>query len=378
MSRTTDLLATMAAVRPDRLDPPADPGRLERVRARAMSEPGPGPTPTRVPARALGRRVRYGGAIVAAAALVAGLIVVARPGGQDTGPSSARRTLLVAAATLQETGRATGRYWTADLSSVTTAARLADTAAGPPPPTAKPLYRYTTTCHARLWAARSGRDPSWLVVDAVTDRRLSGADERAWRRAGAPRPSACEIHGMSVGLRSAPPAALALRRSTPTSPQGEPTYPSAAGVPVTADQIAALPTDPTALKTALDGFWLDATTPSAKPEAGGTVPAGVTFQQITDLLVGAPAPPAVQAALYRVLAGLPIDRSRGTVTDRLGRSGVAFWAATGAMDTRLIIDVRTGRPLAVENRLAGRLDGYTLIRRQGWTDTVPTLPSHRL
>lgn len=374
MSRTTDLLATMAAVRPDRLDPPTDPGRLERVRARAMSEP----EPARAPARVLGRRVRYGGAIVAAAALVAGLIVMARPSGPDTGPPSARRALLVAATTLQEADTATGRYWTADLSSVTTATYLGGTAAGPPPGTAKPLYRYTSTCDARLWAARSGRDPSWLVVDAVTDRRLSGADERAWRRAGAPRPDSCEIHGMSVGLRSAPPAALALRRSMRTTSQDEPTYPTAASVPITPDQIAALPTDPTALKATLDGFWLNATTRSAKPKAGSTVPLDVTFQQITDLLVGAPAPPAVQAALYRVLARLPIDRSRGTVTDRLGRHGVAFWTATGAMETRLIIDLRTGHPLAVESRLAGELDGYTLIRRQGWTDTGPTLPAHRL
>ncbi|WP_222869214.1 hypothetical protein, partial [Actinomadura chibensis] len=65
-----------------------------------------------------------------------------------------------------------------------------------------------------------------------------------------------------------------------------------------------------------------------------------------------------------------------TVTDRLGRRGVAFWTATGAMDTRLIIDPRTGHPLAVESRLAGKLDGYTLVRRQGWTDTAPTLPPH--
>ncbi|MBO2462654.1 hypothetical protein [Actinomadura violacea] len=376
MSRKTDLLATMAAVRPDRLDPPADPGRLERIRALAMSKPEP--EPGRVPARAPRRRIRYGGTTVAAAALVAGLIVVARPTGQDTDPPSARRTLLAAATTLQEGDTAAGRYWTADLSTYTTASYLGDTAAKPPPPTAKPLYRFSSTCRARLWAARSGRDTSWLVVDAVTDRRLSGADERAWLRAGAPRPRTCEIHGMSVGLRAAPPAALALQRTMRTTRREEPTYPSAAGVPITLDQIAALPPDPTALKTALDELWLGSTASATEPKAGRTPPPDVTFQQITDLLVGAPAPPAVQAALYRVLAGLPIDRSHGIVTDRLGRHGVAFWTATGAMNIRLIIDPRTGRPLAVESRLAGELDGYTLVLRQGWTDTVPTLPAHRL
>ncbi|MGI5170221.1 hypothetical protein ACQEU3_38295 [Spirillospora sp. CA-253888] len=374
MSRKTDLLATMSAIRPDRLDPPADPGRLERIRARAIA----GPERGRVPARALRRRIRYGGAAVVTAALVAGLFVVVRPTGQDTGPPSARLTLLAAATTLQEGDTATGRYWTADLSSYTTASYLGDTAAGPPPPNAKPLYSYSSTCHARLWSARSGSDPSWLVIDAVTDRRLTGADERAWRRTGAQRPRGCQIHGMSVGLRADPPAALALQRSTRTTRQTEPTYPSAAGTPITLDQIAALPTDPTALKAALDELWPGHTASATEPKAGRTPPPDVTFQQITDLLVGAPVPPAVQATLYRVLAGLPIDRSHRNVTDHLGRQGVAFWSATGAMNTRLIIDQRTGRPLAVESLLAGRLDGYTLVRRQGWTDTVPTLPANRL
>ncbi|TYB40782.1 hypothetical protein, partial [Actinomadura chibensis] len=95
MSRKTDLLAMMSAVRPDWLEPPADPERLERLRARAMSEPRPALAPTRAP----GRRLRYGGAIVAAAALVAGLMVVTHPTDQDTAPPSARRTLLAAATT---------------------------------------------------------------------------------------------------------------------------------------------------------------------------------------------------------------------------------------------------------------------------------------
>ncbi|TYB49809.1 hypothetical protein, partial [Actinomadura chibensis] len=142
MSRKTDLLAMMSAVRPDWLEPPADPGRLERLRARAMSEPRPVLAPTRAP----GRRLRYGGAIVAAAALVAGLMVVTHPTDQDTAPPSARRTLLAAATTLQESGTATGRYWTADLSTYTTVDYLGDTGAEPPPPTAKPLYRYSSTC----------------------------------------------------------------------------------------------------------------------------------------------------------------------------------------------------------------------------------------
>ncbi|MFI0484415.1 hypothetical protein [Actinomadura sp. 9N215] len=383
MSRKTDLLAVMSAVRPEQLDPPDDPGRLERFRAAALSGTESPPPGRR---RRLGvrhgvrhgggrrRGVRYAVAGAMAGVLVISLIIVTRPG--DRQPS-ARQTLLAAATTLGRGVSATGRYWTADLSSYITVAYVGDTPTGPPPPTAKPLYRYSSTCDARLWAASSSRDGSWLVIDSVTDRRLSRADERAWREDGSPGPRGCQIHNTSIGLRSAPPAALRLVRTGHANSPDEPTYPNIAGIPVTLDQIAALPTHPAALKAALDDLWLDFTA----PRGGGArrdVPPDVTVREIADLLVSVPTPPASQAALYRVLADLPIKRSRGTVTDRLGRRGVAFWSGVGAMADKLIVDPRTGHPLALERYVAGELDAYTLVRRQGGTDVPPVLPAKRL
>lgn len=53
--------------------------------------------------------------------------------------------------------------------------------------------------------------------------------------------------------------------------------------------------------------------------------------------------PAPGECADRGSTGLPIDRSDGTATDRLGCHGVAFWTATRAMAVRLITDPRTGR-----------------------------------
>ncbi|WP_067459869.1 hypothetical protein [Actinomadura macra] len=373
MSRKTDLLAALSDIRPDQLDPPADSGRLERFRAIAAS----GVPPRRRARRhrsgvRVPRPTRYTVAITAAAALVAGLVTVPRLAGDEP---SARQVLLAAATALGNSSSDTGRYWTADLSTYTTASYVGDTPAGAS--TARPLYRYESTCNARLWASRSSRDTSWLIIDSVTDRRLSSADERAWRRAGAPGVRGCQIYDTSIGMRSAPPAALALQRSVRAESRDEPTYPSVAGTPIALDQIAELPTDPGALKAVLDQWWLHAAS-SAGSGPDAKVPTHVTVQEIADLLVSAPTPPAMQAALYRVLAGLPVNRSHGTVTDQLGRRGVAFWADNGAVDQKLIVDPRTGHPLAVEGYLAGELDSFTLVRRQGWTNALPTLPAHRL
>ncbi|WP_207400478.1 hypothetical protein [Actinomadura roseirufa] len=376
MSRKTDLLAAMAAVRPDRLEPPDDPGRLARFRAIAASGESPRRRArTLRPGVGFLRPNRYTVVVTGAAALVAGALVVARPTDHEPEPPSARRTLLAAATALRDGSTRTGRYWTADLSTSTTVDYVGETANGLPGTT--PLYRYSSTCDARLWAARSGRDASWLIIDSVTDRRLSSADERAWKRAGAPGISGCQIYDTSIGLHAAPPAAFGLRRTVRAGKRDAPTYPNIGGTPLTLDQIAALPADPTALKAALDKLWVRLTT-STGSRPGQKAPTYATVRQVADLLVSAPTPPAMQAALYRVLADLPIHRSRGTVTDRLGRRGVAFWSDNGAVDQKLIVDPRTGHPLATESYLAGRLDTFTVVRRQGWTNALPVLPTHRL
>jgi hypothetical protein len=386
MSRKTDLLAVMSAARPEQLEPPADPRRLERFRTAAVSGAAPRRQPrgNRTGGR-FGRPAGYGPAIAVAAALLAGLVIVTSPADPKPTQLSAQQTLLAAATALGADSTATGRYWTADLSTHTTVSYAGDTAAGPPPPTAAPLYRYSSTCDARLWGARSSRDTSWLIIGSVTNRRLTNADEQAWRRAGSPGNTGCQLYQTSIGMRSSPPAALRLPRSVPTDAPEGPSYPTIAGLPVSLDQITALPTDPTALKATLDDLWATSiksmqSTPGApgSPTPGQTVPTSITVQVIADLLITAPTPPATQAALYRVLAGLPINRSRGTVTDQLGRHGVAFWAPVGATDQKLIIDPQTGHPLAVENYTAGELDTYTLVRHQGWTDTLPDLPANRL
>ncbi|WP_141578911.1 hypothetical protein [Actinomadura sp. WMMA1423] len=380
MTRKTDLLEAMAAARPDRLDPPADPGRLERLRAVATAEAEPSGqaprgAPRHRPGFGLGRPGRFAAAACAAVSLAAGLFVLTRQSGGEPAPSPARSTLLAAASTLEAGSPAPGRYWTAEFSGYSLAGFMPGPEAGPPPPTAQILYRFSSTCEARVWAARQARDPSWVIIDSVTDRRLSRADERAWRRAGARPPGSCDIFRLGIGLSSPPPVALALERSTGRSAEEGGIYPAVGGAPITLDQIAALPTEPKALRAALDRLIL---VPPGEDRARWKPGPSDTADAIAELLVSAPTPPALQAALYRVLAELPIDRGPGTVTDRLGRSGVAFWIRQGPWRMSLIIDPRTGRPLGVEEYLDGRLESYTIVRRQGWTDARPVLPARRM
>jgi hypothetical protein len=127
----------------------------------------------------------------------------------------------------------------------------------------------------------------------------------------------------------------------------------------------------------------------------------------TPALLTLPVTPAVRAALYRMLAGLPGVRSLGPVTDAGGRAGVAVALsgrysgcgqesalhsgggteerptfASCVVEQRLVIDPASGMPLAQELRYAGLPPGqhwsapdglfsFRLFRAAGWTGASP-------
>ena len=97
--------------------------------------------------------------------------------------------------------------------------------------------------------------------------------------------------------------------------------------------------------------------------------------------------PAVRAAAYRVIAGLPGIRSLGEVTDPLGREGVGFALPAsdrpgyGTGRSELIVDPATGALLADREVLtepdataaeaglrAGTVVNYTATVTAEWTD----------
>lgn len=113
-----------------------------------------------------------------------------------------------------------------------------------------------------------------------------------------------------------------------------------------------------------------------------------------------PVTPAVRSALYRMLAGIPDVHSQGHVRDVSGREGTAIslngtyqecadrgtdQAKTRKPCTvrqRLVIDPKTGQPLAEEPRYLkppagttwsapGGLFSYRIFEFAGWTNAAP-------
>ncbi|SEO86246.1 hypothetical protein SAMN05216267_104827 [Actinacidiphila rubida] len=134
---------------------------------------------------------------------------------------------------------------------------------------------------------------------------------------------------------------------------------------LTWDQLAGLPTAPTALRARLR--------PYAEP---GQDPSEEIFGTIGDLLAS-PAPPKVRAALFEVAARLPGVRVAGPATDGSGRHGTAVERGDGTIVVRYVIDP-TGRlletvvssvhalpalPASAEPRSLGDMNGVTEGRR---------------
>ena len=139
-------------------------------------------------------------------------------------------------------------------------------------------------------------------------------------------------------------------------------------------EVATLPTDPIALKKYLLGVH-------ARIPDSGDVDRWL-FATASDLLVDLPAPPAVRAAVLRIIAGLPDVRSQGEVRDPLGREGtgiVLVGKGDGATFTeQLIVDPDTGKLLALViggTPAAKAKDGYQAVLDAGWTDDKPHVPS---
>jgi hypothetical protein len=127
------------------------------------------------------------------------------------------------------------------------------------------------------------------------------------------------------------------------------------------DQLYALPTDPTALNTALSND-VKGYGPDPNP-TGGVSARDELFVEIGDLLRESPASPALRKALYDVAAGIPGVRLVGHMKDSVGRTGVGV----ELKGETLLINPATGQLLA---EFAGR--GYSITYlSQGPASTAP-------
>lgn len=144
------------------------------------------------------------------------------------------------------------------------------------------------------------------------------------------------------------------------------------GRALTMPQLAQLPTGPAALRA-----FLLAPYPADYQHSRPVQLVQRLFGEAADLTT-APVDPAVRAAVYRLLAGLPGIEVLGPTGDAVGRRGTAIAVPDGDVLHELIIDPRTGAVLDTQDvtRAHGHTEIgiYNAILASGWTNTVPFTP----
>ncbi|WP_433131144.1 CU044_5270 family protein [Micromonospora sp. CA-240977] len=213
-------------------------------------------------------------------------------------------------------------------------------------------YHVLGRTEVQTWySLRSGGDvvvvARWLGAAPVSD-----ADKTAWRAAGSP----------TTWPLTGPDGQRSPRRelSAGPGPRQISVRPGVSfdigGRSLTYGQVRALPTDPDMLRAYLleldDAAGRGGT---RTPDEAARWQAEMLFSESWALLSQLPAPPAVRAATYRMLADLPGLTVSENVRDAKGRAGVgishAYRNADGSsVETRLVIDPDSGSLLAREQK----------------------------
>lgn len=350
----------LADARPRRLDPTHRPDP-----AAIMAQPRQAET-LRRPVR----RLVLAGAV---AVVAAGTVVLANQTAPESEPKTAHTTteapqkmptsaheLLLVAAERSEASTATsGRYW---VQPTEFGGRME---VGPP----ERRYHIMLRTSSEMWLATRPGDESLAVQQHLGAEPASPEDEAAWRADGSPTrwPIPKPDGTPSDEYYEAAPGQKGIRLMEGATVANNFLL---GGTPTTMAELAALPTDPAALKAwLLNRFQVQ----------GLEEPADYSlFWTAKSLVMDLPVTPAVRAAAYRMMADLTGVALLGEVTDQRGRSGMAV-AYThdgdfGATEFRLIIDPATGQALAEETRnAAGELSRYTVVDGMGFRDeAAPT------
>ncbi|GAA1888381.1 CU044_5270 family protein [Actinomadura bangladeshensis] len=258
-------------------------------------------------------------AVAATAAVAAGAVtvVVLRPGG-DAPPAPHGTTaiapgnaLLVAATNAQKAPA--GRYW----HTKTVMGEVFSVGKSP-------------SNHYKV-DSRQGNE-AWIDVTGLTrtthieipDVPLTAQDREKWEAAGSPA-------WVTVPNPEGPDGEVHLDMSEQTS--GRSPWPASVErfQGMTPRQIAALPTRPEELEKVLlnlKGHWHAVSKDGEKEEPIRALRGRERIRALSEvagtLLSTAPAPPAVRAAVFRLLADLPGVKAEGPTTDPLGRPGMAI------------------------------------------------------
>jgi hypothetical protein len=261
---------------------------------------------------------------------VGGLSVFSLPAGAAVGTpaGSGRQVLLTMARTVASVPQpVTGRYY------VTGGSVGNFLPVGP----ASDPYVVLELSYSANWAARSPKDGIALVGQELGVELASPADQAAWQRDGSPTAWPDITQKQAIALPNGLPIGGSTRSLTTARGQLTPidvgygAQQFQIGVHnLTLAQLQALPADPAQLK-ALMGSGQD------------------SYEDETDYLmrtvaavVQMPVTPAVRAALYEMLAGLPGVVSLGMVTDVGGQQGEAVGYTGSYTDCGTQIDIPPG------------------------------------
>ena len=373
MRHHPDVMRSLAAARPARLDPPG----TAPLPFALTGTPAPARRPRRTRAAAL---IPAGGLAAAAVAAVAVVAIdpqspVPVPAGPVTSTEAVRpltgpQLLLAAAERSSRDVPGAGRYLVVrtESGSVLTVGSGTST------------YEMTDRSSYETWLSRSGKEPARVISQDLGMTPLTPADADAWRAAGSPGQVLVGKPLPTGGFGPGHPVSVSGGPRTTSSADGTGLY-AIGTTNVAVPDLEKLPAEPAALRTALLRYF---------DGGGGDLPADreqwlltVTAGLVTEIPVSGP----VRAAALRLLATLDGVRPLGAVADQRGRTGQGFAftaesAFTGALERRFLIDPGSGRPLGEETRVLrpagttarlepGSLVGYSVVLDQWTTGETP-------
>ncbi|WP_433465906.1 hypothetical protein [Spirillospora sp. CA-128828] len=432
MSR--DVLNRLAEARPPQLDPADDPARRERDLDRAFA------AAQERTVRSIARPARWTALVlgVAAAGAAAAVAIAATgQGSPETPPSVDLNKQAVLAAAEKAALVPTGKYWYSN--QIQGQSYIMRPKTG----TYAIVGAHTETFE---WSgAKSGTGEAFYGRD-IPSRPLTPKDEELWRKAGAPskfrvwsndhyytydhHSSSWEVDdpdpkggGTFLGdmtvekLQNLPtdPASLAAMffKDLPSRDRST-DGPDLKGVQERLVQFEKqpVPEDPQARAKREENIKvlraqvleMQRRMKENPPNVAAADLARAKVMRVEDLMMGAPLSPAVRAGLMRALAAQPGVKAIGSVTDSLGRKGVALAAADtptridgeygapaaeqGSFESReeILFDPKTGQLLgsrrvltrpggAYKAQAPGFVINYWLVRDSGWTDTKPKPPA---
>jgi hypothetical protein len=384
MNRTDDPLKLVADLRPAMLDQLADDAYIRnrgRDLARAAGEDPGRSRLARGPRRPTsGRRWQRGSlaagavAVTAAAAIavvaaLAGAPAVRRqqaPGrGTEPGTASSARSFLLASAVRAASAPAlTGTYWYTkerDIEPTMPLARAGKRAPEKIPHALLPGITYAATQES--WY---GQDTGRTIVDEdVTFGFASAAVKARWRAMGEP-----------------PLATADGTRTRPSTSNYAMTFRYGPGAGLTMAGIERLPATRAGLGATLRRMWDSIPDRAAVVGLPRPTFADYVFAWASSLLTG-PASPGTRAAAYRLLAQQPGITIIASVTDPLGRRGVAIADGQGyGGRDYMIIDPRTAQELAyttqpvrANSALSTAQGGVETYEAMGWTNKLGARPT---